>query len=723
MIRGARRAARGSRPGRARLFAGALLALATLAAGAADANEDFEGLWEGRFAGVALEIRGAEAQLYQVSQSFTWPLDRFGMDAEGAFRTGDGRRYRLVRQGDRLDILDAREQVFLSFRPLDSLPPGLAPTTDPGVVFDVFWESFAENHALFDLAGVDWEALRGPARRDALAAPTPEALFEVLSGLLAPLNDRHSTLVWPQAGRLFRSGAASDPFWQGRANEFLTQISEHYLGAPLQSRFADPRLRFGVLPGNVGYLYITDFLDGGGLPPFPDTLDAVLEALGETEGLIVDLRFNPGGVDTNTLAFMERLWPPGDQPLFARERRLTGPLPARFGDAEVQWISARENRFHDRPLVFLTAADTASAAETVLLAAMNRPRVVQVGEASAGVFSNLLLRYFPNGWYSTLSNERFHSLRGASYEQQGIAPHRPIKQATYDFEAGVDPAMEEALARVRSQPEAEELPVDLGAGVTGLWFDPARDGEGWHVQAIDDDRAFFTFYSFAPDRAGEADWLVGLGIRGPDNAFVLEELITASGGFLGADADDAPINREFWGSGVIKFANCDSGIAELSGPDRYRGFVFRLQRLSRVPGLDCGGAGAVETPGIAGSWYVPERPGEGWLLTPVSEGDYVLSWYTFDEAGTRAWFVGTGSLEESGELRVPELVAARGGGWGHDFLAERVDRRIEGSLVFELEGCSSGSITFEPASAREAHRFAVQRLAAVAGLDPAPGCP
>jgi hypothetical protein len=701
----------------------AFLAVQGLTGTVARASGSFEGLWAGRFAGVALEVRGAEAQLYQVSQSFTWPLDRFRIDAEGAFRTGDGRNYQLVRQGERLEILDAREQVFLSFTPLEYLPPALAATADPGIVFDVFWESFAENHALFDLAGVDWEALRLPARTEALEAATPEALFEVLAGLLAPLNDRHSTLVWPQAGRLFRSGAASDPFWQGRANVFLAQVTEHYLDAPLQSRFADPRLRFGILPGNVGYLFIADFLDRGGLPPFAETLDAVLAALGDTRGLIVDLRFNPGGVDSNTLAFMERLWPPGDQPLFARERRLTGALPARFGEAEVQWISARENRFHDQPVVFLTAADTASAAETVLLAAMNRPRVVQVGETSAGVFSNLLVRYFPNGWDSTLSNERFYSLAGASYEQRGITPHRAIDQADYDFDQGVDPAMDEALERVRLQPESVDTPADLGAGVTGLWFDPERNGEGWHVQAIDDDRAFVTFYSFAPDGEGGPDWLVGLGTRGPDHTFILEELVTASGGAFGAGVDDRPISREVWGKGVIQFANCNSGIAELAGPDRYRGFTYRLQRLSRVPGSGCGPDGSVLTPTLAGSWFVPGRPGEGWLFTPVAEQDYVVSWYTFDEEGARAWFVGAGSVGESGELWVPELIAARGASWGHDFLAGSVERRSVGSLGFEAQGCTNGLVRFEPEAQGEPRRFVVQRLTPVAGLTPAPGCP
>ncbi|MEM1411830.1 MAG: S41 family peptidase, partial [Pseudomonadota bacterium] len=372
----------------------------------------FDGLWNGRFGGVALDVLGTEVSLYQVSESHRWPLDRFTLDGEGRFQTGDGRRYRLTRDGERLDILDERDAVFLSFLPTVGLPPLREPTDDPAIVFDVFWEAFAENHALFDLTGVDWAAVRDSGREAAIAADGPDALFEVLSDLLAPLNDRHTTLVWPAAGRLYRSGRASDPFWQGRANTFLLNIAVNYLGRPLQSRLADPRLRFGILPGNVGYLYVADFLDGGALPSFATTLTLVLEELRDTDGLVVDLRFNPGGVDRNTRAFMEQLWPPDQQAAYFRERRLTGPLPGDFEEAELLRIAPRENAFYRRPIVFLTGADTASAAETVLLAAVGLPRVVQIGEASAGVFSNLLLRFYPNGWYSTLSNEQFYSLTG-----------------------------------------------------------------------------------------------------------------------------------------------------------------------------------------------------------------------------------------------------------------------------------------------------------------------
>ncbi len=304
-----------------------------------------------------------------------------------------------------------------------------------------------------------------------------------------------------------------------------------------------------------------------------------------------------------------------------------------------------------------------------------------------------------------------------------MRPHRAIQQADYDFDAGVDPALDAALEAVRAQPETVRAPEDLGAAITGLWFDPERDGEGWHVQAIDDERVFVTLYSFTPDGDGAPQWIVGLATWGPTGELLLDELVTAKGGRFGANLDDPAIDLEFWGTGVIKFTNRNSGIAELSGPDSYRGFTFYLRRLSKVPGIGCDVSGRVTAPALAGSWFVPGRSGEGWLLTPISDQDYVVSWYTFDETGMPVWFVGTGSVSDAGLLRVPELVQARGAAWGHDFDGEAVVRRSVGALVFEPGACAVGTVTFEPVGDTATLQFAVQRLTAVQGLDSTPDCP
>lgn len=44
-------------------------------------------------------------------------------------------------------------------------------------------------------------------------------------------------------------------------------------------------------------------------------------------------------------------------------------------------------------------------------------------------------------------------------------------------------------------------------GHSAMWYDPARDGEGWMLEILADDRAVLYWFTF--DEAGNPRWLVG----------------------------------------------------------------------------------------------------------------------------------------------------------------------------------------------------------------------
>ena len=74
------------------------------------------------------------------------------------------------------------------------------------------------------------------------------------------------------------------------------------------------------------------------------------------------------------------------------------------------------------------------------------PAVTRVGEATQGVFSDVLGRHLPNGWEFVLANERFVT-DGKSYDVTGIQPDVPVESFTPAARAtGKDAAVEKALA-------------------------------------------------------------------------------------------------------------------------------------------------------------------------------------------------------------------------------------------------------------------------------------
>jgi C-terminal processing protease CtpA/Prc len=94
----------------------------------------------------------------------------------------------------------------------------------------------------------------------------------------------------------------------------------------------------------------------------------------------------------------------------------------------------------------LTGPLTISAGETMTQALMGRsPKVLRIGENTQGVFSDILGRMLPNGWYFGLPNEVFRSQDGKTFDGTGIPPDIGVPVfAVDDLAAGRDPGLERA---------------------------------------------------------------------------------------------------------------------------------------------------------------------------------------------------------------------------------------------------------------------------------------
>jgi pimeloyl-ACP methyl ester carboxylesterase len=105
-------------------------------------------------------------------------------------------------------------------------------------------------------------------------------------------------------------------------------------------------------------------------------------------------------------------------------------------------------------------------------------------------------------------------------------------------------------------------PSDLA--VSGLWFDPSRDGEGFNVIQSD---AGITVFFYGYDTEGEQLWLI------TDTSTELIEpgkslSLAAYRGFGGSfDIPTPPEALEYWGMITLEPENCDTAVFELVGTD------------------------------------------------------------------------------------------------------------------------------------------------------------
>ena len=238
-------------------------------------------------------------------------------------------------------------------------------------------------------------------------------------------------------------------------------------------------------------------------------------------------------------------------------------------------------------------------------------------------------------------------------------------------------------------------PFVVEAGTSSAWFDPSRNGEGFMLEILENDRA--VMYWFTYDDKGEQDWYIAEGeIRG--NRILFPEMVQVSGGKFGPDFDPGNVKRTVVGSASFIWSGCDTGAMEWlidqDGSELLQGRM-NLQRLSRVMGIDCANQSLppeIEEGLLSGSWYDPTHSGEGYVLEVLIDQSVLVYWFSFDQQGNRRWFFGTGEIV-NGNLVFDEMFTTRGGIFGSDFDPGAVEVTPWGSLELDLE-CTHGSSTF-----------------------------
>jgi hypothetical protein len=245
-------------------------------------------------------------------------------------------------------------------------------------------------------------------------------------------------------------------------------------------------------------------------------------------------------------------------------------------------------------------------------------------------------------------------------------------------------------------------PFVVETGTSSAWFDPARNGEGFMLEILAENRA--VMYWFTYNTEGGQDWYVAQGeIRG--NRILFPQMMQVSGGEFGPGFDPEKIVNKVVGSASFIWSDCDNGamdwVIDQDGNGRRAGRMD-LQRFSRVMGFECNtGPGPMqpitEAALLSGSWYDPGHSGEGYVLEILADRSALVYWFSFDPQGNHRWFFGTGVIEQD-TLVFDEMLTTQGGVFGPDFDPAQVEVKPWGTLQLELL-CDSGTASFEPSEA------------------------
>jgi carboxyl-terminal processing protease len=173
-------------------------------------------------------------------------------------------------------------------------------------------------------------------------------------------------------------------------------------------KVASVRQRY--LEDGFGYLRIAQFQSGTG----DEVEKAVIQLKdeGDLEGLIIDLRNNPGGVLQSAVAVSDAFI---DDGLIVSTR-------GRMEDSEQRYNARSPDSISGVPIVVLVNAGTASASEIVAGALQDHGRAIVMGTTTFGKGSVQTILPLTNEKAIKLTTARYYTPNGKSIQAAGIIP-------------------------------------------------------------------------------------------------------------------------------------------------------------------------------------------------------------------------------------------------------------------------------------------------------------
>jgi len=169
---------------------------------------------------------------------------------------------------------------------------------------------------------------------------------------------------------------------------------------------------------------------------------------GELNGLVLDLRNNPGGVLSAAVGISDAFLNDG----------LIVYTDGREEDSRLRYSASRGDILSGAPIVVLVNGGSASASEIVAGAMQDHGRGVVMGSKTFGKGSVQTIQNLPNGGAVKLTTARYYTPSGRSIQAQGIEPDivtgdlRVAKREN----SGIEPITESSLSGHLSNPDDDE---------------------------------------------------------------------------------------------------------------------------------------------------------------------------------------------------------------------------------------------------------------------------
>lgn len=305
--------------------------------------------------------------------------------------------------------------------------------------FEAAWNRINDVYPYLEFKKINWDSIYTVYLPRVMQAKGDD-FYPLLRDLLAELKDGHVYYQTDGGGKVY-------PYYPQRYFR-----DKHGYNPFVVRKYFDKELRltesgsveYEILPGNIGYAFLSDFHEDYLINEFP----LVLEYLRNTKGLILDIRQKRGGDLANVEAVVSRFL---SVPLARPDFIVLGEkinLPP---------LKPKGPFTYTNSVVILINGSTFSAGELCTEMMKQLPNVTAVGDTTGGGSAGgnsyppeaITNFYLPSGKMidiGTVDNRRYD---GLPWEWLGIPPDIRVKQTEADILSGRDKQLEYAIEMLK----------------------------------------------------------------------------------------------------------------------------------------------------------------------------------------------------------------------------------------------------------------------------------
>lgn len=219
-----------------------------------------------------------------------------------------------------------------------------------------------------------------------------------------------------------RKGVANKLYTIQRANIELKSVSTK---AP----------KIGKVDDNLGYIRLSSFISRNAASEFQNALNQ----LKDKDGIIIDLRSNPGGLLTNAIYIADML---------LSNKTIVSTVD-RDGYKETQNSLSQVST--NQPIVVLINGGSASASEILSGALKDNKRAIIVGKKSFGKGLVQEINKLPDGSALHITIQKYLTPNGTDIHKKGITPDYVVDIKEADIKANKDPQLAKACEILQQQ--------------------------------------------------------------------------------------------------------------------------------------------------------------------------------------------------------------------------------------------------------------------------------